>query len=351
MMTKKWIALLAALTLLLGLACAGAEGSGGSLLDFFGSKETEAPAETEAAEQASPAAPRWPEGFSYDFSDRAYLLPINAESGVKASASGYTSATHYKDSTIEVTITTGSKYSCEYWVADIIVQDPSQLRTMAAGAARNFAYNSEEDALSLAKKSNGIVAINGDFHTDNSRGGLGFVIRQGTLYLNNLDTPGRWNSRMADVLLIDEDGDFHVLHQPGSNEVPQLIGGKRILNAFTFGPILVENGELVRNYDGSESWMDMAEGILRQRICICQAGPLHYKVICCSGPSYGQPGMTLRDFAKVAAGENVQIAYNLDGGDSTMLYFHGDKINGNTGRNTLRKLHDIIYFASAEGKK
>ena len=43
----------------------------------------------------------------------------------------------------------------------------------------------------------------------------------------------------------------------------------------------------------------------------------------------------------------VQTAYNLDGGDSTLLYFNGTRLN-EFGSKTQRKLMDIIYFASAE---
>ena len=350
-MSRRMIALLIALMMAMMMGAGIAENA--AALEAVGSAENATAVEATGTEENTSAAAaqtyEWPQNYAYDFSDRSFALSVEAgQTGTEPKASGYKSDTGYEDSTIRVTITTGRKFDCDYWVADITVQDPSQLRTMAAGRDRDFASNSTEEAMGLAKKSKAVVAINGDYYTDNSRKGFGFVIRQGKLYLNNLDVPGKKTSRLADVLLIDEDGDFHGLHQPGQNEIPQLINGKRILNAFTFGPILVEDGKLVEDFKGSDRWMDMAQGTLKQRICIAQAGPLHYKAICCSGPSYGQPGMYLKDFAQVVAEEGVQIAYNLDGGDSTMIYFHGDKVNGSR-RNTLRKLHDIIYFASAEG--
>ena len=56
--------------------------------------------------------------------------------------------------------------------------------------------------------------------------------------------------------------------------------------------------------------------------------------------------MTIAQFARLVKTQDVLVAYNLDGGDSTWLYFKGAKVNdlGSTGR----KLMDIIYFASAE---
>ena len=99
--------------------------------------------------------------------------------------------------------------------------------------------------------------------------------------------------------------------------------------------------------DRSDRWIDMATEQPRQRMCLCQAGPLHYKVICCAGPYRGNTGMTMREFAELAASKDVRVAYNLDGGDSTWLYFRGQKVN-EFGSNSQRKLMDIIYFASAE---
>ena len=55
--------------------------------------------------------------------------------------------------------------------------------------------------------------------------------------------------------------------------------------------------------------------------------------------------MTIRQFAELTALQEVQVAYNLDGGDSTMLYFHGKKLNDRS--KTAREISDIVYFASA----
>ena len=43
---------------------------------------------------------------------------------------------------------------------------------------------------------------------------------------------------------------------------------------------------------------------------------------------------------------DIQVAYNLDGGDSAVLVFNNQKIN-DPNNNNERQLADIIYFASA----
>ena len=60
-------------------------------------------------------------------------------------------------------------------------------------------------------------------------------------------------------------------------------------------------------------------------------------------------GYTL-DFAALVAKQNVKVAYNLDGGDSAMMIFNGEKIN-DVRSTSVREIVDIIYFASGyEGK-
>ena len=48
----------------------------------------------------------------------------------------------------------------------------------------------------------------------------------------------------------------------------------------------------------------------------------------------------------VASMDDIQVAYNLDGGDSAFMYFNGKKINDALTDND-RLLADIVYFASA----
>ncbi len=285
-------------------------------------------------------------GQAQDFSDKGYLLPIDFSAGSEPDEDGYGEEWTYEDSTISVKIVNGNNGRCNYWYADIQLTDASQLRT-TGGSPDGASFDTEIDGIALSGRSDAVVAINGDFWTSPEKKGKGYVVRQGILYRNALDPAGVQGSRLMDVLLIDEDGDFIALHQPGTDSIPATVNGKRILNAFSFGPILVENGEVVTDFRGSEKWINMEPNEGRQRNAICQVGPLHYIVLCCAGPYRGNYAMTLGEFAEVAGSLGVQIAYNLDGGDSTLLYFDEDRVN-NFGSTSQRKLRDIIYFASAE---
>ena len=160
-------------------------------------------------------------------------------------------------------------------------------------------------------------------------------MRQGRLYLDRT-TGGR------DVLMIDEDGDFHIVRKANRNECKDTINGKKVINAFFFGPVLVENGVLGNEF----RYTDMAYDLFSQRMAIAQIGKLHYKIICCESPKRGSTGMTLKQFAQFCQEKGATTAYNLDGGDSTMLIFKNQKLNDIDNPHT-RDIADIIYFASA----
>jgi exopolysaccharide biosynthesis protein len=283
-----------------------------------------------------------------DFSDKNYLLPIDFSPGKAPKASGYKDENTYEDSTISVSVGSG-KYQdkCQYWYADITVKDPSQIRTLAANMNGSFQEMGQIDAERLAERCGGVIAINGDYYTSSEKYGLGYIVRQGVLYENNLERQDKAEPALMDVLVIDEDGDFIGIHQPRRDSINSLVKGKRALNTFSFGPILVEKGRAVESFYGTDRWVDMERNKPHQRIAICQTGHLQYKVVCCAGPAVSGGGLTIPQFADLLASLKVQTAYNLDGGDSTLIWFNGKKVN-DMGYNTRRKLTDIIYFASAE---
>ena len=256
-------------------------------------------------------------------------LPIDLSGGVPADPNGYIGEWEYSDPTIHVKIESGRVSDCDYWVADIQLGHASQLRTAPADS---FSSNMVMPGTAIARRVNAILAIDGDYFCYTRKG---FILRQGTVYLDKLE--GR-----RDLLLIDEDGDFHFIHNAADGEGVTEIDGKKIINAFFFGPILVQDGKLNKDYNFDE----MTSFEPCQRMCIGQVGPLHYKVVCCAAPYRGSTGMKTRAFAKLVLDLGIENAYNLDGGDSTMLIFNGKKINDVDNPKT-RDLADIIYFASA----
>lgn len=261
--------------------------------------------------------------------EKSYSLPIDFSPGMPVNQDNYISATEYEDPTLHVVIEQGRKDNCDYWLARIKIADPSQLRTAAAGGFENQATIK---GTLLAKRQNAVLAIDGDYYAYHPSG---LIIRQGVRYRDLLQG-------QRDVLLIDEDGNFHQVHMPAAGSIGTTVDGKKIINAFHFGPSLVIDGEVANLV---ASWW-MVPDEKRQRMCIAQTGELEYMAVCCAGPARGSEGMTLRQFANLVRSLGAVQAYNLDGGDSTMLIFNGEKVNDVRNMST-RDISDIIYFASA----
>ena len=265
-------------------------------------------------------------------SEPKYTLPIDFSPGMEADPNGFVIGDKswlYEDPTIRVEIEQKRADDCDYWVARIKIGDASQLRTAAADG---FDSNRTIKGTTLAKRVNAILAIDGDYFCYT---GIGYIVRQGTEYLNVLNGT-------RDVLLIDEDGDFHYVLAPDSSMVSDTVNGKKVINSLYFGPVLVQDGVAVSNPVGD----GMAQDEPRQRMAIAQTGHLEYMAICCAPPARGSYGMTLKRFAKLCADEGASIAYNLDGGDSTMMIFDSEKIN-DVNNDYTRAISDIVYFASA----
>lgn len=266
-------------------------------------------------------------------------LPIDFSGGFAPVEELFDGDYSYQDPTIQVNITYNeTKEYIEgyrgrnmgYWVVDIKIGDASQLRT---AAAESFNTQTTLPASDIAERVNAVVAINGDYFARHKEG---FAIRQGTLIRDKL-------KGNRDALLIDEDGDFHVYHLPEKGALSDTVNGKKVINAFYFGPILVENGEIPAKLP---NFSFLKPDKYYARLALCQIDELHYKIILTTMEQDYTLGIRLKDFAKLCQKEGAKIAYNLDGGLSTTLYFNHKRINEQN-RVNFRSIPDIVYFASA----
>lgn len=268
-------------------------------------------------------------GLSAIAEEPVYTLPVDFTPGKPVDPACYISETEYKDPTLHVVIETGRKDNCDYWVARIKIAHPSQLRTAAAAGFEN---ESTMQGVHLARRQNAVLAVNGDYYCYYR---YGYLMRQGVLYLDQLHGD-------RDLLAIDEDGDFHIILSPEAGTMTDTINGKKLINVMHFGPGLVVNGEI----GSMENSYWLVPEAKRQRMSIAQTGPLEYLVCCCAGPARGSYGMDLMQFAELLKELGAVNAYNLDGGDSTIMVFNGEKINDKKNKST-RAISDIMYFASA----
>ena len=273
--------------------------------------------------------------------------------GVPPKESGWLSDKEYQDESIHVTVeaakrkpkSSESAVTCRWVVIEIA--DPSQLRTTLS----NESYDdiTQERPWEMARRVNAVVACNSDFIKYSYN--VGYVIRQGVFYRDALDGE-------RDVLIIDSNGDFDAVLKATSEAMAakkQEIenSGRQIVNAFSFGPVLVRDGQAMpmpqKKADMNKFQSRIEATLPTQRIAIAQLDTLKYAIIEVDGGvvnGSGMNGMNLREFADYIVGlfPECKLAYNLDGGGSTHLMMRGKPIHSTPGSRTIS---DLIYFASA----
>lgn len=258
----------------------------------------------------------------------------------------------YEDQSIRVAMETRDINGITVHIAFVRIADASQLRTAVAGTAQN---NKTVLFKALARDTRAIVAINGDRYTSDAK--------KTTFEYRMTEKIRSKTNNLKDILIIDDLGDFHLfiksqgLHK---DDKPYFVNvmkeeGRQVVNAFTFGPALVKDGELLTvdehygyNPHGREP-----------RSAIGQTGPLSYVIVLVEGRTSGndKAGISQQGLAQIMYDLGCVQAYNLDGGNTsemifcgpadeygkltTRLYFEGDQVAGD------RQQKDIIYFATA----
>lgn len=241
----------------------------------------------------------------------------------------------YRDDTIIVEMDKQRMYDSDVFIAYVKIATPSQLRTAVAG--KKMGSSSTNHTSIISKNYNGIVAINGDYYPKTK---AGYIVRMGQTYREK-------TSKNMDLLLIDEMGDMHILlkgHDNQEREIAAFQQEHKIVNGLFFGPGLVKDGKVLsipENYQFDPHQKNPRAGI-------AQLGTLTYALVVVNGRTDASAGVTMAEFADVMAQLGAKQAYNLDGGNSATLAFHGEVYNDKP--QSERSVTDIMYFASAIGE-
>lgn len=228
--------------------------------------------------------------------------------------------------------TTGSgSQKITYFVADVILQDASDLRS--AFAENKFGRNIVEDTSKIAKDNQGIFAINGDYYGFR---GDGVLIRNGQLYR---DVPART------ALAIYKNGTMKSFDETEISSASLLADG--VINTLSFGPVLVQDEE-VEEFQKVVVDTNFGNRSIQQsnpRTGIGMIEPNHFVFIVVDGRKEGYSrGMTLTEFAQTFEDLGCTEAYNLDGGGSSTMYFMGRVVNNPLGKQDERSISDILYI-------
>jgi len=271
---------------------------------------------------------------------KVYILPWGEQPAPVPAAEGFGSETNedgvevltYKDDTISVKYWMERQYSSNVHFAEIEIAHPTQLRTAYAGG--EFGSSTKYMPQVIARQVNAVIAINADYCGYRSGG---ILVRQNTLYRNT--------ARGWDMLLIDSEGDFHIM-QDKDVHASGIMDEYEIVNTLVFGPSLVIDGEVkLLNIESGcgPTWNEQKNS---PRTAIGQIGRLHYLFCCVEGRSEQSRGVKTSQMAKIMKDMGCVQAYNLDGGQSTTIIFNGKPMNDPLW-GSQRVVTDIVYCATA----
>ncbi len=279
--------------------------------------------------------------------DRSLLtpLPMDFTPGHVASE-GYYVDSGYEDPTLSVQIEKITTEKAVYCVAHVRIADPCQLRTAVTAKGRTNKIST------LARNNNAVLAIGGEYFASDEGG---YIVRMGAVQ------QGRKKPyETRDLLCIDENGDFHILlrkrdakvngktktiNEDFTAQLRALTEAHTMVNVFDFGPALIIDGELQEIHSSYPFNVDANE----PRCAIGQVGPLEYVVVVVDTLTHhsrtGKEGATVAELAQFMQDMGCVQAYNLDGGNSCLMVFHGENYSDKT-FNEERAVSDIIYFST-----
>ncbi len=266
--------------------------------------------------------------------EKAYGALETTSENQKDVQSGGTNAevtdTTYKDANKEVTLTTYREGETTVYVADIVLNEGENIKT--ALAQNTYGKNINASTSETADENSAVLAVNGDFYGARNNG---YVIRNGQLLRSEM------SSSEQEDLVIYEDGNMEIIKE-GDITAEELLE-KGAVNVFSFGPGLIENGEIIVD-SSDEVGKAMASN---PRTAIGRISDNHYVLVVSDGRTSESEGLSLSELAQFMKGLGVTTAYNLDGGGSSTMYFNGNVVNNPTTNGQSikeREVSDIVYI-------
>lgn len=227
----------------------------------------------------------------------------------------------YRSGNVAVRYHTVQEEELLYHVADIYVRRIEYFRTAFAGGAylNNKTPHSQPFA-DIAKANNAVAALSGDYYTARLEG---VVLRNGVLYRESAN---------ESVCVIWPDGSMECIPEE-EYDAAYLVEGSA-WQAWAFGPVLVEEGVAIDN-----SRHPLTRNNPRSALGYYEPG--HYCYVQVEGRIDESLGITLNGLAELMVSLGCDKAYNLDGGQSSYIYWNGALAS----HDFYRKSSDILYIA------
>ena len=265
----------------------------------------------------------------------ALCLPVCAFAATEPNAKTIEDTTTYEGDTIKITIDQWcyafNRTNLRFFVANVYVSDPAQMQTAFAG--EQYSKNNAEATSAIAERHDAILAINGDYYNYKDKNGL--VIRNGVLY--------RDAASSRDQLLVMRDGTFVALPRGtyAAGEGQKYID-EGVVQSFTFGPLLVNDGEAV---ELPEKYIISTKDTIREpRTAIGQAKDGTVIMMVVDGRQMHSFGISIERCGEIMEQYGAYQASMLDGGSSSVMVYRGREITSPT---TLSQNEEGRYLPDA----
>lgn len=235
--------------------------------------------------------------------------------------------TWYLDETILSVTWQHTDGKAVYTCSEVVIAHPSQFRRFLSDG--EFGSGKLYKATEMAAGVNAVTASNGDYY---GYRGYGNLVYNGEVKMAE--------NRYLDTCYVDKNGDlimldFNTVYK--TEDVQAFVEENDIRFSLAFGPILVENGEVVAKHYYALGETERPYS----RAALCQIGPLHYMLV-----TVNRKGRDVTQFAKHLQEMGVTKAYALDGGQTSTIVT-GNRLMNPVDYGGERETSDIIYFATA----
>lgn len=234
---------------------------------------------------------------------------------------------YYLDDTILAITWRENVGKAEYTFSEVKIAHPSQFRRFLSGGeyGSGILYTTTE----MAQSVNAVTAASGDYYSYRPFGN--------TVYNGAVKRAG---DSLLDTCYVDTNGDLLFARKGeliSREDVERYVEENDIRFSLAFGPLMIENGEILAKYSYSIGEV----GKSYSRAALCQHGQLHYIMVAAN-----RRGMNVPAFAEYLQSRGIETAYAMDGGQTASIVT-GDELMNNVDYGGEREISDIIYFATA----
>lgn len=227
----------------------------------------------------------------------------------------------YADDNLRIVVTQHRTDTAVYYIADVWVRNILGFKTAFAGGSYPGGYALPSE---MASDNNAILALSGDCNRARPEG---LVIRNGTLYRDSI---------AGDICILYGDGVMESYYESDFDLDAAIARGA--YQSWSFGPKLIDNGQVPSSYNTTNAIIAH-----NPRAALGYFEPGHYCLVYADGrQGETSNGLTLDELSQIMISLGCVDAYNLDGGQSSMMIFQGEVI-GNPYKGG-RNISDIIYF-------